>query len=127
MVSSEPVPENVRRFVIQHVQSIAQLEILLLVSSSSERWWTVKEIYKALLNNEAMVQKTLDDFTHRRLVVKSDSETYQFSSLEEDRALMRSTAEIYRDRPGKIVQLIYETPASEIEEFARAFRIRKEP
>jgi len=73
-----------------------------------------------------MVAKTLDDFTQKRLVLKSDTGTYRFSASDEDKALMLKTAEIYRDRPGRVVQVIYETPPSEIEEFARAFRIRKD-
>lgn len=125
MVSGEPVPEEVRRFLIQHVQTIAELEILLLVSASPERAWTVKEVYKALLNNEALVEKALASFTQRRLVQKTEAGAYQFSSVAEIKGLMQQVAEIYRNRPARIVQLIYETPASEIEEFARAFKIRK--
>jgi hypothetical protein len=58
---------------------------------------------------------------------KLDTGAYQFAPPDETKALVKSLSEIYRNRPAKVVQVIYETPLSEIEEFARAFRIRKEP
>ena len=126
-MSVTPVPEDIRRFLIQHVQSIAQLEMLLLVSASPDHGWTIKEVYRSLLSNEALVEKTLEDFTKNGLMRKLDTGAYQFAPPDETKALVKSLSEIYRNRPAKVVQVIYETPLSEIEEFARAFRIRKEP
>lgn len=126
-MSTAPVPDEVKRFLTQYVRSIAQLEILLLVSDSPDRWWIAKEIYKILLSNEALVEKSLAEFTKNGLMRKSDAGAYQFSPTDETRGLVKLSAEIYRERPARIAQLIYETPLSEIEEFAKAFRIRKEP
>jgi hypothetical protein len=127
-VSEVAIPEDVRQFLIRHIQSIAQLEILLLLYSAPERSWTIGDAYKVVLSNQELVEKTLERFCRLGLARKSETGTYQFSPASDQvRALVTRLATLYRERQGRIIQAIYEAPVSEIEEFAKAFKIRKDP
>lgn len=122
------IPDEVRQFLAKHVQSVAQLEILLLVSASPDRWWQAGEVYKAVLSNEELVVRILELFSKLGLVCKSETNTYQFSPPSDQlRLLVRNLADLYRECPNRIIQTIYEAPVSEIEEFAKAFKFRKAP
>ena len=122
------VPDDVRQFLARHVRSVAQLEILLLLSASPDREWQAREVYKTVLSNEELVSKILETFSKLGLVRKSETATFQFSPASDQvRTLVNDLAILYRQRPNRIIQAIYEAPVSEIEEFAKAFKIRKKP
>ena len=127
-VSDVSIPDEARQFLIQHVRSIAQLEILLLLHSEPNRSWTVEAAYKVVLSNRELVGKIFERFCKLGLASRSEAGTYQFSPTSDQmRTLVATLATLYRERPGRIVQAIYEAPVSEIEEFAKAFKIRKDP
>ena len=128
LVSDSQIPDEIRKFLVQHVRSIAQLDILLLISAAPQRWWTATEVYRIVLSNEELVAKTLERFCQINFLRKSESGTYQFAPpSDEINNLIKTLALLYRERPSRIVQAIYEAPVSEIEEFAKAFKIRKKP
>jgi len=126
-VAEVSVPIDVRQFLMQHVRSVSQLEILLLLSASPERWWTPGEVYKAVLSNEELVGQTLESFQRSGLLRRSEA-AFQFSPASEAiKMVIGNLTSFYRTYPNRIVQSIYEAPVSEINEFARAFRLRKKP
>ena len=45
---SEQLPDDVQRFIIEHINSVEQLEALLLVRSDPARVWTTEEVSHAL-------------------------------------------------------------------------------
>jgi hypothetical protein len=126
-VSDVPLSDDLRLFLARYVHSIAELELLLLLSASPDRWWSAAEVYKVVLSNEELVGRTLETFSQLGLAGKSETGTYQFSPASEQiRTLVRTLAGLYHERPTRIIQAIYERPVSEIGEFAKAFRIRKD-
>ena len=126
-MSDASVPEDVRQFLTRYVRSIGQLEILLQLNAAPQRWWTPAEMYKAVLSNEELVGKTLESFVQLGLIRKAEPLAYQFSpSSKEVEVVVRKLADLYRERPIRVVQAIYEAQVSEIEEFAKAFRLRKD-
>lgn len=119
------IPDEVRRFVTENVRSVAQLEILLLLTNSPERSWSVAELYHEVLSNEQLVEQTLAWFCQRGLAARSDGR-HRFSGTESQLGVVNQLAVLYRDRPARVVQALYEPKVSEIDEFARAFKIRKD-
>jgi hypothetical protein len=89
----------------------------------------VTEVYQRVLTNESSVQQALDKLSQHGLVSRLAGETgYQFSGgSAEMKATLDGLAVLYKERPARIVHQLYGATPSEIDEFARAFKIRREP
>jgi hypothetical protein len=123
------ITEGLRRFVADHIRSIEQLEVLLLLNGSPDRAWSPADVYRSVLTNERSVQQTLDYLCERHLVERHSTSpsTYQFAPPSEStKAILTELTRLYKERPVTFVQLLYAPPEQEIEAFAKAFRIRKD-
>ena len=84
-------------------------------------------MYKIVLTNEEGVARTLENFIKLGLARKSETGTFQFSPASDQmKAVVKKLADLYRERPVRVVEAIYQATVSEIEEFAKAFKIRKD-
>jgi hypothetical protein len=129
-VAESSISEEVQQFLVRQVQSIERLEILLLLSSSPKRHWAVGEVYRAVLTNEHSVEETLERFCEAGLAGKSEAApwTYQYSPPSEAvKDLVAQLARLYKERPVSVIDIIYRRSVSDIEEFAKAFKFRKDP
>lgn len=119
-------PEEVRRFLKEHVSSIEQLEVLLLLRASSERSWSAREVYQRVLTNESSIQNSLEKLAQHGLLSRPNESQFQFADdAAAVRSVLDSLAALYKERPARIVRELYGASASEIDAFAQAFRIRK--
>ena len=121
------VPERVRRFIIDAIDSVAELEALLLLRENAGQTWT-------------------PDAASARLYVSLHVATYSLSALAQ-RGLLHETANGYIYEPVSpalaedvaalavaysrsliaVTQLIHAKPGPSVQDFARAFRLRKGP
>lgn len=58
-MTTSPISEAVRDFLCDHINSVEQLEILLLLRDSPDRSWTAAEISRLLFTTEASVRARL--------------------------------------------------------------------
>jgi hypothetical protein len=123
--------EQARRFITDHIGSVAQLELLLLLRTTSSRRWTVEG-----LSSELRVEP---DWAHAQLIlfcdiglVRSDDSTAQNTftyqpARDELRDAVTAVAQAYLLHRVSIIELIYSKPPQSIRAFADAFKFRKEP
>lgn len=125
---TETLPIEVRQFLAESIHSIEQLEVLLLLRASPDRVWTAREVYQRVLTNEGSVQQSLEKLCRRGLCIQTGSPpAYQFAPKSEKmQSVLETLATLYKERPARIVNALYAASASEIDAFARAFRIRKD-
>jgi DNA-binding MarR family transcriptional regulator len=120
---------DVKQFIDQNIESLAQLETLLLMRQDPQRGWDAAEIAKALYLPPEMATTLLTDFSRRGFVkAESAGETRYFyniadTSLEQ---LINQVASAYQERRVAIISLIYSKPLNKVQTFADAFRLRKE-
>jgi hypothetical protein len=123
-VSLEAAPENVLRFIDRYVESVEQLEILLLLCCD-QREWTFLEIFKRIQSSEASVQQRLQQLAGAGLLVKNGS-GFRFQPSEDSmRAVVAELASVYRQRPVRIIEAIYARKTDAVQSFADAFRFKK--
>ncbi len=125
------IPAEVERFIASHIKSIEQLEVLLLLSSAPEKRWSVAAVYEVIRSSEASVHERLNELEAQGLVESRSASTpvYQFSpSNPEASTVVADLALAYKERRVKVVQTIYSPPIvpTAAEEFANAFKLRKE-
>lgn len=124
----DSVPANLRQFLREHVRSIAQLELLLLVRGKPETVWSAEDAAKALYIPGNFAEAILENLTTSGLVAIDEEEgrryrywprTPQLSQLVDD------VEKLYRERPVTTVNVMYSAPTENLQNFADAFRIRK--
>lgn len=76
-MTSEPLPDAVQSFVLKYVDSVAQLEGLLLLRSHAESGWDVSELASRLYIGEAEAGQVLQAL-HRRVLLSREGERYRY-------------------------------------------------
>ena len=127
---SDQLPDDVRRFVVDHINSVEQLEVLLLLRTESDRDWTASGVSQKLYTPPAAAAMRLDDLQQQGfLSTKALAEkAYRYRSAgSEFDQLVDRLAEFYKERRVTIISLIYSKPHQQVQAFADAFKLRKDP
>jgi hypothetical protein len=122
------IPDDVRAFLLKHIDSIAQLEALLLLRSNPTLEWTAETLAKRLYitpQDTAVLLERLsaDGFL---IVLHSPPYSYQYHPASSELAHMVDlVADFYAKYLIPVTNLIHSKPRTRVQEFADAFRLRK--
>jgi hypothetical protein len=107
-MANEALPHQLRDFIAQHLTSVEDLEILLLVWRGPRRWWTAPEIARELEMTEAVARRRLERLSGPFLdVCLIGTLSYRFAPGHDGReALVGDLAAVYEERRTEIVGLI---------------------
>jgi hypothetical protein len=123
------LPDDLRRFIAEHLGSIVQLELLLLLAGDSARTWSAEEAAKALYVSPEAAHGFLEVMRSQGLCQQdpAGSARYRFAPSRPDyEQLTRDLAAVYKERRLTIINLIYASPVQKFQSFADAFRLRKD-
>lgn len=128
-MSESVFSKELEAFIAAEIHTLEQLEILLLLSGNPHKWWAPKAVYEVVKSSQASVSDRLAEMA-RHGILKSEKAAevhYQFSPSDE--ALWKIVSELreaYKERSVKVVQAIYSKPPDGVQEFAKAFQLRKD-
>jgi predicted ArsR family transcriptional regulator len=125
----DPASEKLSQFILTVIDSIGQLEVLLLLRAHPERDWSASEVSDELRTNAPSATEHLDRLTHHGLFALSESppRRYRFRPrTPELAAAVDLLNQAYRDDRVAVINMIYSKPMERIRIFADAFKIRKE-
>lgn len=123
------LPEDVKQFLQEHISSVAQLEVLLLLRSEPERQWTAEQVAKALYTTPEMVAEQLSELSRRGLAAASEDTELHYRFWPATPELDGQAAVLdraYKERRVAVITYIYSQPVEKVRTFADAFRLRKE-
>jgi hypothetical protein len=129
VAETDPLPEAVRTLLAERLDSIAQLELLLLLHRTAPEAWQAAMLAAELRLETAWTQRQLVQLRDAGLLVEDPpgSGTFRFEAA--DVALgkaVEALAICYAERRVTVVSLLYSRPRDPIRVFADAFRIRRE-
>lgn len=128
-MSDKIIPEDIEQFILEKIDSVAEMEALLLLRSNAEALWSVGSLAKRLYIAEEQTAKILDHLCTEGLLTTSSNEHplyhYQPKSPELQNSVDR-VAESYKKHLVPISNLIHSKPRARVQEFADAFRLRKD-
>jgi hypothetical protein len=123
----DAISEEVRRLILENIDSVAQLETLLLLCRHREAW-TPEEVAKRIYIDPATALTVLESLTRRGFCAASREDVVRFRysprTAERER-LVEQLAEGYRTRLIPITTLIH-SKSGGVRRFADAFRLREE-
>lgn len=121
---SAGITDGARRLVAEHIHSVEQLEVLLLLRAAPDKLWTAAEVARALVSQPDTVERRLVDLEHRKLV-RSDESGWCYAPGGRERDVSE-LAEAYNTRRVAVVGLIFSKPSDSVTSFSDAFRLRRD-
>lgn len=132
-MTTPPIPEDVRRFVLTSVPSVPFLEALLLLRADPGREWDGAMLAGRLYVRERVAGDLLDALCNAGMARRSDSAGQAGESIlccyAPDDALRERIdhlAEVYARQLVDITHLIHSSLDRKAQQFADAFRLRKD-
>ena len=131
-VSIEEIPQDVRSLINDHIESVAQLEALLLLQAHPQQDFPAAEVGKELRIEPNWAAEQLTHLCARGLAACLDAGPgnlpvfrYGPRSVEIDRAVA-GLARAYADRRVSVITLIFSKPVDKLRSFTDAFKLRRD-
>jgi hypothetical protein len=124
-----PIPNDVRQFILESIDSIAQLEALLLLRCSPNEEWDAQKVAKRLYISEQEATSLLARLSEEGLIALSNDKPplCRYQPDSDDLALIVDRlAETYSKHLVPVTNLVHSKPRIRVQEFAEAFKLRKD-
>ena len=119
------LPADLAAFISDTIDSVAELEALLLLQREREEPWTVRRLAERLYIDEAAAAQVVDALARKQLVAV-DGQEYRFEpGSDDDRERIARLSVLYVRMLIPITRLIHAKPRTGIRDFADAFRLRE--
>jgi hypothetical protein len=129
-VKPESLPKSISTFIAEHINSVVELEALLLLYAHRERSWSASEIAAELRIDRAWPQRELVALCSKGILqcVPGSDPSYRFAPKAPNmESVVGELAAAYADRRVTIIRLIFSKPVDKLKTFGDAFRIRRDP
>lgn len=125
-MTAEALPADVDAFIGEHIHSVEQLEVLLLLRRGRSGSWTPDQIARELRIDPGSAGRRLEDLSARRLVVKGEpADCYRYAPTDASLdGRVEKLAQAYAERRVSVITRIFTTP-DPAKSFADAFRIKE--
>jgi hypothetical protein len=128
-MASTPIPDDVRRFVLTSVPSVPFMEALLLFRASGAQQVTRESLARRLYVPDEIAGELIAQLLEARIIAALDPPATRFGFAPQSgelAALLDSVAACYARSLIEMTQLIHAGRARQAQQFADAFRLRKE-
>jgi hypothetical protein len=124
-MADEPVPKHLRDFIARYIDSVAELEALLLLRSNPAERWGIEPVASRLYIAPAEALEILDRLARGGLL-SADNGVFRYECTSPElRQAVDELAETYRLQLIPITKLIHAKPRR-IRAFADAFKFTKD-
>ncbi len=126
-MSSAELPSEVRAFIVRHLSSGAQLQVLLLLHREPDRVWQAAAVGRKLRIDPEQAGWALAGLAADGLLVGGDESGYRFEPrLRRKGRAVDALAALYPAYRVAIISLIFSKPSGPMRDFSDAFRLREE-
>lgn len=123
---ADEISDDVRRLIAERIDSIPELEAILLLREYQSRTWTAAEAGERLYVSKSVAAHILGVLEQRGFIAR-DGDGYRYhpgsSELE---ATIDSLAVAYSHHLVSVTELVHAKPSANVRHFAEAFRFRRE-
>jgi transcription initiation factor IIE alpha subunit len=128
-MSDKIIPEDVEKFILEKIESVAHMEALLILRENPQQEWTADSLATRLYINESQTAEILARLSSDGFVAPSENEanSYRYQPASPElRHMIDRLADAYRKHLVPVANLIHSKPKPRVQEFADAFRLRKD-
>ena len=128
-MADDLIPDDVRQFIIDKIDSVAELEGLLLLRKNSEIEWNVETLAERLYTSRQQTEKVLAHLYSLGFLAFNEGlpPAYRYQPGSPKLAeMVDRVAEVYSKYLIPVTNLIHSKPETKVQQFADAFKLRKE-
>lgn len=129
-MAPDPIPEEIRRFVLTSIPSVPHLEALLLLRADLSQPWRPDLLAARLYVSDKVAAGLLDDLYRAGMTAEIASvggpPSYRYEPGENLRATIDALADLYARQLVEITHLIHSKLDRKAQQFADAFKWRKD-
>jgi hypothetical protein len=120
------LPDDVHRFLYQHISSVEQLEVLLMTRRSPGRSWSAAEMAHELYSHPSSITQRFQALLGAGVMRETAPGHFQYApgSTDLDATIGRMDT-MYHERRVAVISLIASKPIESVKAFSDAFRIRR--
>jgi hypothetical protein len=124
-VPSRDISEPVKRLIAERIDSIPELEAILLLREHPNERWTAMETGQRLYVSTIVASHILSELAGRGFF-SCDESSYRYDpATAELAALVDALADAYAHHLVEVTHMIHGKPSASVRQFADAFRLRK--
>jgi hypothetical protein len=123
-MADDGIPAELRDFILQSIDTVGQLEALLLLRGDADKSWDVTQLAKRLYVREAEADAILAHLVNQELATEHEG-AYRYDRQAKQAATVDLLAEAYARQLIPITNLIHGKPRG-IRAFADAFKIKRD-
>jgi hypothetical protein len=115
-------------FVTDHVRTLGELQLLMAIVQSGDRWWDATSAAREVGLTVQDARRALDHFGAHNLLDIRITEDVRYQYCPGTPALRdgaEASAAAFRSRPLDLAQLVTGPSARSVRDFADAFRVRR--
>jgi hypothetical protein len=128
-MTQDPIPDEIRRFILTSISSVPFLEAMLLLRSNPNVGWNAKNLAQRLYVVEKRAEDLLSELQNAGFAVVRNptAALYQFEpSSDELRAMCDRLADAYASNIIAVTNLVHSNVGRQAQQFADAFKWRKD-
>ena len=123
------ITDQVKKFISNHIHSIVELDVLLLLYNHSEKDWSAEDVNQELRLSSIGAAQLLVQLCSQGLISRSgvDPILYKYNPKNNDLdSTVRDLFKVYETHKQTIISFIYSKPSSNVQLFADAFKLKKD-
>ena len=127
-MANDLIPDEVRQFIVDKIDSVAELEGLLLMSRNPDTEWSIEELAQRLYTSPEQTEVVLAQLQDLGFLAVKETKpvTYRYQPASSKLAeMVEKVAEVYSKYLVPVTNLIHNKPQTKIQQFADAFKLRK--
>lgn len=120
--------DTLKQFIAKHINSVEQLEVLLLLKRTAPREWTADQVSQEMTTSRYAAEGRLHDLHARGLFVFREENQvlyFRYDPANPADKAVSELGEVYAQRRTTVITMIFSKPVDGITRFADAFRIRR--
>jgi hypothetical protein len=124
------IPDTIRSFILEKIESVAELEGLLILKENPAQKWTSPQLAERLYVDEQRSKELLTTLLAKGLVTVEGSEKnpeYRYLPESSDiGAVVEELVSFYSKHIVPVTNLIHSRSTHKVQTFADAFKLRKD-
>src|SRR5688572_14471551 len=118
-MSEGELSRELQKFIARSIESVEKLEILLLLSKSPDKVWSVREVFQTIQSNLGSVAQKLKDLSTDGLVSRETEDCFRFAPKTPELAtLVAELDRMYEEKRIRVIQTIFSDPTNELRSFS---------
>ena len=124
-MASDGIPIAVASFILDRIESVEQMEILMLLAAEPAKNWNADLVAREQRTSPRSTGRWLENLTTQKLLIQ-DGGNYRFPVDSEFKAVVDELGRTYASMRVAVIEAIFNKPLTKINTFAAAFKLRSD-